>query len=172
MTDLFSLRVAVPGDLAALDDLLGRSYPRLLAADYPASVRVLALPLITKARPQLLSSGRYFVMEDAAGALQGAGGYSRAAPGPDGAVAGGYGRIGHIRHVATDPDHTRRGIARRIMEHVLDRARAEGLSGIECLSTRTAVPFYAAMGFVARGAVDVILGAGITFPAVQMDRGL
>jgi GNAT superfamily N-acetyltransferase len=172
MLDLLSLRLAVPGDLGALDDLLQRSYPQLLAADYPPSVMVLALPLITKARPQLLASGRYFVIEDQAGHLRGAGGYSRSAPGPDGSAADAHGRVGHIRHVATDPAFTRKGIARRIMDHVLAQARAEGLAAMECLSTRTAVPFYSAMGFNPRGAVDVTLGAGISFPAVQMDRVL
>ena len=61
MAQSFSLRRANPDDLSALDLLLARSYPRLLKADYPPSVVVLALPIIVRARPELLASGRYFV---------------------------------------------------------------------------------------------------------------
>lgn len=170
MADEMILRSATPADLGALDDLLARSYPRLLAPDYPPSVMVLALPIITRARPELLASGRYFVVQGGHGRLLSAGGYSRAAPtaiGPS-PVSG----VGHIRHVVTDPDATRRGLGRRVMRHVLEQATAEGITGIERLSTRTAVPFYRAMGFVAGSEVDVPLGPGITFPAVRMQRVL
>ena len=64
MTQDIFLRVATPADLAAVDALLARSYPRLLAADYPPSVLVTALPLISRARPELLASGTYYVVED------------------------------------------------------------------------------------------------------------
>lgn len=74
--------------------------------------------------------------------------------------------------MVTDPDLTRQGIARQILRHVSDQALAEGVERLECLSTRTAVPFYIAMGFAVRGPVDVRLAAAITFPAVQMDRML
>ncbi len=46
MTRSLTLRPATPADLAEVEALLGRSYPRLLAADYPPSVMVLALPVI------------------------------------------------------------------------------------------------------------------------------
>ncbi len=172
MDDLFTLRLATPADLAQMDDLLTRSYPRLLAADYPPSVRVLAMPLITRARPQLLASRRYYVVEGAEGRLLSAGGYSLAAPGPDGAVTAQGAGSGHIRHFVTDPDATRQGLARRIMEQILSAARGEGVGRMECLSTRTAVPFYSAMGFVAGAEVAVPLAPGITFPAVQMQCSL
>lgn len=172
MDDHFTLRLATAADLAAMDDLLMRSYPRLLAADYPALVRVLAMPLITRARPQLLASGRYYVLEGSAGRLLSAGGYSLAAPGPDGRpVVQGAG-TGHIRHVVTDPDATRQGLARRIMAKIFLVAQGEGISRMECLSTRTAVPFYRAMGFRPGAEVSVPLAPGITFPAVQMHRSL
>ncbi len=38
MPDLLTLRPAVPADLSAVDALLARSYPKLLAPDYPPSV--------------------------------------------------------------------------------------------------------------------------------------
>jgi len=53
-------------DIPAIDRLLSRSYPTLLKADYAASVLEVALPLISKARPELVTSGTYFaaIVED------------------------------------------------------------------------------------------------------------
>ena len=56
------------------------------------------------------------------------------------------------------------------MTAVFDAVKRAGVPRMECLSTRTAVPFYASLGFQAIGAVDVPLRAGIVFPAVQMTR--
>lgn len=54
------------------------------------------------------------------------------------------------------------------MAAVFDAARGAGVVRMECLSTRTAVPFYTSVGFRVIGPVDVPLRAGIVFPAVQM----
>ena len=133
---------------------------------------VLALPIIARARPELLASGRYYLAFSGEGRLLGAGGWSAAAPGPsdrpEGRAAGG--RIGHVRHLATDPDALRQGVARAVMRAVFDAARAAGVTGMECLSTRTAVRFYESVGFRAIGPVEVLLRAGIVFPAVRMIR--
>ena len=107
MTDLLTLRPATPADLAAVDALLAWSYPRLLAPHYPPSVLVTALPLISKARPELLAAGSYWLALDAAGAVVGAGGWTRAGPVGGGAPAG---STGHVRHVVTDARRVRRGV--------------------------------------------------------------
>jgi GNAT superfamily N-acetyltransferase len=167
-----TLRLAGPADLAAVDVLLARSYPRLLAADYPPSVMVTAVPIIARARPGLLASGRYYVVEDDGGALLGAGGWSMEAPAPDGMTGQAGARVGHVRHFATDPDATRRGVAGAILARAMQAAQAEGVRQLDCLSTRTAVPFYAAQGFRIVGPVEITLAAGIVFPAVRMVRML
>ena len=159
------LRPARPADIAAIDTLLARSYPRLLRADYPASVLVTALPRIVRAQPALIASGTYFVIEED-GAIRAAGGWTRAAPGRGRSAAG----TGNIRHVATDPDQLRRGLASRLMDHVVATARAAGMARLDCLSTRTARPFYAARGFREIGPTEVSLGPGIVFPAIRMVR--
>ena len=160
---VLTLRTATATDISAVDALLARSFPRLLKADYPPSVMVTAVPLIARARPGLVASGRYYLAEDAEGRLLGAGGWS---------LRGGALGVAEVRHLATDPGALRQGIARRIVGSVLDAARDAGLERIGCLSTRTAVPFYEAMGFRGAGAVDVTLSAGIVFPAVRMFRTL
>lgn len=164
MTPTISLRKASLNDLAAVDRLLARSYPRLLAADYPPSVMVLAVPVIARARPELLASGRYLVALDAAGTVVAAGGWSMGRP--DGGTT--LGDLGHVRHVATDPVVVRQGIGRRLMHEVMADAARAGVRRMDCLSTRTAVPFYAALGFRVLGETEVPLRPGISFPAVRM----
>jgi GNAT superfamily N-acetyltransferase len=166
MDDTLTLRRATLADLGAVDDLLARSYPRLLARDYPPSVLVTAVPRLVRAQPGLLGSGRYHLVSDARGRVLGAGGWSAAARGGRTAARG----LAHVRHVATDPAATRRGIGRAIMARVLAEIAAEGLVQVECLSTRTAVPFYAALGFLADRPVSIPLAPGIDFPAVRMLR--
>ena len=173
MDENLILRGATAEDLAAVDALLARSYPKLLRADYPPSVMVTALPIIAQARPALLASGRYYVVVDDRDVTVGAGGWSLGAPAADGAVSDAMGGVGHVRHLVTDPEAVRRGIGAAIMGAVFGAARRAGVRRMECLSTRTAVPFYAALGFVVTGAeIDVPLAPGIGFPAVPMQRAL
>ena len=47
---------------------------------------------------------------------------------------------------------------------------AAGMRRLDCLATRAAVPFYAALGFQDQGGVDVPLRPGIVFPAIRMLR--
>lgn len=159
-----SLRRASPADLSAVDALLARSYPRLLAADYPPSTLVLAVPRIMRARPELLASGTYFLAEDPEGRVLAAGGWTRGGPSPGAALPD----TGHVRHVATDPDVARRGVGRALMTRVIHDARGAGILWLNCLSTRTAVPFYTALGFRPLHEAEVTLAPGIVFPVLRM----
>jgi N-acetylglutamate synthase-like GNAT family acetyltransferase len=165
MAQTITIRRATRGDIADVDRLLARSYPRLLAADYPASVMVLAVPIIARARPELLASGKYFLALDATGRVVGAGGWSLGHPGGKDAGAS---DTGHVRHVATDPDMVRMGVGRKLMGEALADAARSDVRRMECLSTRTAVSFYEALGFRVVGATEVTLQPGIVFPAVRM----
>jgi GNAT superfamily N-acetyltransferase len=164
MAQTITLRRAAPSDLAGIDRLLNRSYPRLLAADYPPSTLVLAVPRFARAQPELLASGRYFVAEDVHGRILAAGGWSRRNP-SGGPVAE---TTGHVRHVATDPDVARQGVGRMVMVRVMQEAREAGVRWLDCLSTRTAVPFYLALGFRSMHPQDLALGPGISFPVMRM----
>ena len=166
MADTITLRLATPADLAAVDALLARAYPRLLAADYPPSVLVTAIPLIARARPELLASGRYWLACDSAGTVLAAGGWSSRSP-TDGT---GDSRTAHIRHVVTDDRATRRGLARAVLTRAMDQARTEGFTRFDCWSTRTAEPFYQSLGFTSLGMGDIPLAPGIAFPAIRMTR--
>ena len=166
---VLTVRTALATDFDRVDALLARSYPAILKADYAPSVLVTAIPLISKAQPRLVLSGTYFVVADAEGAIVGAGGWTR--QGPPGAGGPGAG-IGHVRHVVVDHRRLREGVGRRLMEHIFRTARAAGIEQLECFSTLTAVPFYAACGFSTLGPMTVELRAGIDLPAVHMRRFL
>ena len=156
------VRPSKKADLPAVDALLARSYPKLLKADYPPSVLVAALPIIARARPELLICGTYYVAQDGA-AILGAGGWT-----PDRRDSS----LGHIRHVVCDDRALRRGIGRALMQRSFDTARASGVREMECWATRTAVTFYTAVGFAVAGMIDVPLAEGIVFPSIRMMRDL
>ena len=166
MDNTLTLRRARPADLDQVDRLLAASYPRLLKRDYAPSVMVLALPLISKARPELLASGRYFLAESDEGRVVGAGGWSPASP-LDGRSVD---QTAHVRHVATHPNHLRTGIGAAIMGEVIVDCLRHGVRWLDCLLTRTAVPFYERLGFRVLHDIDVNLRPGIVFPAVRMMR--
>ena len=137
MAETLLIRPANSGDLAAIDALLGRSYPILLKEAYPPSVLVTAIPLISRAQPRLLATGTYFVVSEGK-EIVGAGGWTRAAPGTG---ARQRSDVGHIRHVVTDHRRVRSGIGRSLMTHVLGDAWGAGIRRMECFSTLVAVPF-------------------------------
>ena len=168
MASDISIRPARPADRSAVTQLFRRSYPPLLARDYDPLVLRAALPLITTAQPALLDCGTYFVAEDRAGHVVGAGGWTDVSP----ARGVGAARQGHVRHVATDPGRLRQGVARRLIEAALESAQAFGMERLHCMSTRTAERFYRAMGFEPLGEVELTLAPGVHFPAVQMQRAL
>ncbi|TNC51844.1 GNAT family N-acetyltransferase [Rubellimicrobium rubrum] len=161
------IRSASPSDIGAVDSMLARSYGPLLRADYPPSILVVALPRMARAQPGLLASGRYFVAERD-GMVVGAGGWSPENP-RGGPVRDG---LGHVRHVATDAREIRHGVGRAVMARVLDDAGRAGMLRLSALSTLTAVPFYAALGFREVGRLSLSFGTAISFPAVEMMREL
>jgi GNAT superfamily N-acetyltransferase len=165
---LITLRTATRTDIAGIDALLARAYPRLLKTDYAPSLLVMAIPRIARAQPALVTSGTYHVACDDDGHILAAGGWTRAAPGQGAAIEG----TGNIRHVVTDDRLTRQGIGRALMTRVIDEARGEGMIRLDCLSALTAAPFYRALGFAGDRRVTIPLGPGIDFPAIAMTRAL
>jgi N-acetylglutamate synthase-like GNAT family acetyltransferase len=164
---MITIRAATRADISEIDALLARSYPRLLKPDYLPSVLVTAIPRISRAQPALIASGTYYVVLDE-DRIVGAGGWTAARPGGRDAEPG----RANVRHVVTDDRMVRRGIGRALMTHVFATARRAGMTWMHCLSTRTAVPFYSAMGFAAIGETTISLGPGVDFPAVEMRRDL
>ncbi len=159
--------IATTADAADVGRVLSRSYPALLALDYTPDELDHLLPVMTTAQPDLLSCGTYWIAR-VDGKAAAVGGCTVVAPGT-GAIEPG---VAHVRHVGTDPGYLRLGLARALMGRAMDQMRALGVGRLTCLSTRTGVPFYAALGFVAIQSVEVPLAKGVTFSAVEMSMPL
>lgn len=162
----YDTRIATPGDCAAVDALLQASYPVLMAPAYEAALLAPALGLMTKANMALLASGTYYIAESRDGAAVGCGGWTRERPG-NGVVAAG---VGHMRHFATHPQWTGRGIGRALYRLCERDARAAGVVVLECFASLNAAGFYRALGFERVGAIRMELGPGVALPAVLMRR--
>ena len=164
----FLIRPTTLDDATAVDALLGRSYAVLLAPDYDADILAAALPGMTRAKPDLLTSGTYFIAVNAQDQVIATGGWTKSAP-TDGLISA---ATGHVRHVATDPACLRAGLGRALMAVIMTSALRAGVCQMACLSTRTAVPFYRAMGFIALRPINVELQSGAVFPAIEMKAEL
>ena len=160
----FTIRVADPTDLDAVTELLEASYPLLLASAYDASLLDAALPAMTRAQPALLASGTYYVAVSPGGRIVGCGGWSRERPGSGETVA----KLGHVRHFGTHPDWIRRGVGRALYERCAHDARRAGLARLECYSTLSAEPFYAALGFERVRHIEVAFPSNVEFPGTLM----
>ncbi|HYG49078.1 MAG TPA: GNAT family N-acetyltransferase [Allosphingosinicella sp.] len=160
------LRVATPEDAAAVEAVLAPSYTQLMAAAYPPDLLARTLPAITRANPDLLSSGRYYLVEAATGEPAGCGGWS---PNPPGRKDEDPERA-HIRHFATHPAWTRRGVGRLLYERCAADARASGFTVIEAWASLNGETFYAALGFRSLGPIETRMPGGVLFPAIRMER--
>lgn len=159
---MVTLRATVETDMEAVSRVLAVSYSTLLLADYPEETVAVISPLIGRAKTELLSSGTYYAAVES-GQIIAVGGWTKTQPGTNAMIE----RLGHIRHFATDPMHLRKGAAGLILAHCLSQAKNAGMESMECLSTKTAVPFYAHFGFKPGQERDVLV-AGMPFPSVEM----
>ena len=117
--------------------------------------------------PALLNSGRYMLAR-AGNVIAGCGGWSANAPGKIPTED----MTGHIRHFATRPDAMGKGIGGAILERCIAEAKSSGMVRLKCFSSLAAEGFYMRHGFVKLDNVNVMLGSGVYFPAVLMERPL
>ena len=120
MAEHIVVRVADPDDAVAVETVLRASYTNLMAPGYPADVLARALPLMVRANPALLRSGSYYLAEGPDGTVAGCGGWTLERPGAVHAPIDPT--LGHIRHFATHPDWTRRGIGRALIDRYVAQA--------------------------------------------------
>lgn len=158
------IRIAGLDDFSAVEALLARSYPVMMATAYEERVLARALLLMTKAKVELLASGTFYIVEDE-GHVVGCGGWTSGAPGSGETVKG----LAHLRHFAVDPARARHGIGRAIFTHCARTASAQGAVRFQAFSGLNAEPFYARMGLVRLKAVSIPMGSDVAFPAVLME---
>jgi len=164
----YQVRVARPQDQVAVGVLLEASYPVLMGDSYDPAALTAALPAMTKANPVLLSSGRYYLAETGDGLAVGCGGWSRERPGKGDVEPG----LAHLRHFATRPDWTGRGVGRAIYALCESAAQAESVTRFECFSSLNADGFYAALGFRLIERIELPFGPDCLLPSLWMERAI
>jgi GNAT superfamily N-acetyltransferase len=166
-TVALSIRQATPADAEVLSALIFASYSRLFRGWYADDELAVAVPLMSKANPHLLSSGTYYVAE-LAGDIAGCGGWTETPPGGGEIIEG----TAHIRHFATHPDHLRQGVARGLIERCFADAIQRGVTLFRCMSSLPAESFYARLGFRRVEPSEFALPGGVRLAAVVMERDL
>ena len=166
MIEEMSLRPTTASDHKLISNLLAATYPVLMRVGYHDDLLRKALPIMTKANPALLSSGTFYVSQGARGQSLGCGGWTFERPGRGEVEPG----LAHIRHFATHPERTSRGVGRSIYEHCERTARLAGVERFECYSSLNAEGFYRSLGFKVVEHFDVRLGPDLSFPSVRMMR--
>jgi ribosomal protein S18 acetylase RimI-like enzyme len=161
-----SIRRAGKADLAPLSDLLAASYATLDDGSYDRAEFAAALPLMSRANPTLVASGRYFVAE-IGGRPAACGGWSLGAPWTGEIVEG----VGHIRHFATHPAFRGHGAGGALLRHCLAEADAAGVRLMMCQASLPGVAFYERFGFSVLRRVITNVG-GNPLPAIEMEKRL
>mmetsp|Transcript_20387 Transcript_20387/g.36986 ORF Transcript_20387/g.36986 Transcript_20387/m.36986 type:complete len:177 (+) Transcript_20387:258-788(+) len=160
------VRPTTTNDACEIDALLKKCYETLLPKDYDADLLTRSLPLLTKARPELLTCGTWYLVEDPeSGAIVGCGGWSHS---PTDKTH----RLPHLRHFATHPNFLRKGIAKALWNRIRDSIVSEmgPDTDLEVYSTFTAEPFYTSLGFEPVETVYLPIHPDFTFPSKLMRR--
>jgi GNAT superfamily N-acetyltransferase len=159
------VRVARAADAHSVGEVLVASYPALMAGAYDAALLERALPLMTRANPNLLASGTYYVAE-IGGEPVGCGGWTLEEPGSGTLVPG----VAHIRHFGVSVRFVGRGVGRALFDRCVADAQRSDVQQMECYSSLNGQPFYAALGLRTVRRIDVQMGAEIVFPSIHMCR--
>ena len=172
-----ALRVATPGDAAAIDALMKESGAALFPRFYDERQSASAVRFVAQVDATLLEDGTYFVLE-VGGELVGCGGWSRRDKLYTGSGdAEGDARLldpvtepARVRAMFVRADWTRRGLGRRILEACEDAARAEGFRVLGLMATMPGLPLYLAYGFEPLEETDVVMPDGVSIPCVSMEK--
>jgi len=174
------LRLASRADVPALSILIDRSARTLCARAYNEQQMRSWMTHAFFVDESLIDDGTYCVAE-VDGQIVGAGGWSRRKrlfQGEAGSSAGvGEENVANpstdparIRMFFIDPDWTRRGIGRRILEFCEAQAVTAGFRRCELMATLTGEPLYAACGYDIVERVDLLLPDGVVVEGVRMTK--
>lgn len=162
------IRPSTEEDSAEIDNLLITSYTELMKNHYSPNILHPALVLIAKSRPELLSSGTYFVATTNSEKIIGCGGWTKYSPDTKETQS----NIGHVRHFAIHPNYTKQGIGRKIFENCQTQAQKNSISEFECYSSLNAENFYKSLGFKTISTTEIPLSPDVIFPCLFMKKYL
>lgn len=173
---MHSLRLATLADVPQLRKLIEQSVRGLSVGYYTPAQIESALRYVFGPDTQLIADETYFVIEDGAGELAAAGGWSRrrtlyggdqmkveADPLLEPATG-----AARIRAFFVHPAWSRRGLARRLFERCAEDAFRAGFRRLELMATLPGEPLYRALGFAELDRVVDRLLDGEVIPVVRM----
>ena len=154
-------------DAGAISALFTRSYSQLLKDDYAPDVLARAMPFLSFAKPELMSSGSYYLVKETGKRVIAAGGWTAVRPGAsEKSVQPG---LAHVRHFAVDPEFTRQGLGKVLFDRCVHDAKvAHVATRFECYSTLSARRFYEKLGFEVIGTFEAPFASDFTFPSLHM----
>ena len=175
----FTSRLATIDDLDALKAIIARAIDQLQSGfltpdEIRVSHRVMGLDT------QLLRDGTYFILFDEE-TIAGCGDWSfrRTLFGGDTSVIDRDPEMldpavdaARIRAMYTNPDYTRRGVGRRILQSCEDAARSTGFGRAEMMATLAGEPLYRACGYVRLAEPIAVLTDGPRVPLVRMGKSI
>lgn len=174
-----NLRLAIPGDVPVLTELIAASVRVLQAGDYTASQREGALASVFGVDTQLIADGTYFVAE-IEGTIVACGGWSKRktlfgadhCAGREDSLLDPERDAAKIRAFFVHPEWARQGIGTRVLEACESAAMAEGFRRFEMGATLTGVALYKARGYREVERIGVKLGNGEVLEVVRMEKGI
>ena len=175
----FSHRIAKPDDLDALREVMRRSI-ETLQDDFLDPEQVAASHKVMGLDAQLVLDGTYFVVESG-DRIAGCGGWSWRSTlyGGDDSVVAREPRAldpatepARIRAMYTDPDFTRQGVGRLVLQLCEDAASDAGFKSATMMATMAGVPLYRACGYAEVDAPITANIDGVEVPLVRMEKGL
>jgi GNAT superfamily N-acetyltransferase len=192
MTRETRLRLAAPGDVPVLQELIAASVRGLQTEDYtPAQIEG-ALKTVFGVDSQLIADGTYIVAEARAPAkpggqgakaawewtIVGCGGWSKRKTlyGSDhwtrreDALLDPQRDAAKIRAFFIHPDWARQGVGTMILQACEEAARAAGFTRYEMGATLTGAKLFGAKGYLPVKRISIPLNNGETLPVIHMEK--
>jgi GNAT superfamily N-acetyltransferase len=176
---VFTHRLATIDDLPALQQVMRRSI-ETLQGDFLTPEQVRASHRVMGLDTRLILDGTYFIVE-CAGCIAGCGGWSWRSTlyGGDDSVVSREPRAldpatepARIRAMYTDPDFTRRGVGRLVLDLCEAAASSAGFQRATMMATMAGVPLYEACGYRKVERLQIVEINGIQVPLVRMEKAL
>jgi GNAT superfamily N-acetyltransferase len=175
----FLIRKATLTECAAIAELIKESARGLSRTDYSDEQIEGAIATVFGVDTNLIIDGTYFVAEGA-GQLLGCGGWSKRSTlfGGDQYATRDEGYLNpateaaKIRAFFIHPQHSRKGIARAILDACETEAKACGFQALELMSTLPGVKLYRACGYEGDERVELEVGDGVTIGLLPMTKRL
>jgi GNAT superfamily N-acetyltransferase len=173
----YQIRKAQLADISHLEQLIARSIRTLGANDYNAVQIDGALRSAFGVDTQLIRDQTYFVIE-IGGEIVGCGGWSfrQTLFGSDARSARDPAQLdpqrdaAKIRAFFIDPNHARKGLGAKLLEHCETAASERGFKECELMGTLPGVRLYAARGYQASPMIHYPIGPEITIELVPMRK--